>query len=102
MSGGSVDAVTTVAVVEDDTDILAAVIRGLTERGHVVLGASTGLGALGEIVEQRPDVVVLDLGLARHGVPLRIVHQPQTPGRITAPRRSLRRPFGRVRVAGAM
>jgi len=63
MSGGSVDAVTTVAVVEDDTDILAAVIRGLTERGHVVLGASTGLGALGEIVEQRPDLVVLDLGL---------------------------------------
>jgi len=55
--------VTTVAVVEDDTHILAAVTRGLTERGHVVLGASTGLGALGEIVDQRPDVVVLDLGL---------------------------------------
>ena len=54
---------TTVAVVEDDTHILAAVTRGLTERGHVVLGASTGLGALGEIVDQRPDVVVLDLGL---------------------------------------
>jgi DNA-binding response OmpR family regulator len=29
----------------------------------VVSGASTGLGALGEIVDQRPDVVVLDLGL---------------------------------------
>jgi DNA-binding response OmpR family regulator len=55
--------VTTVAVVEDDPDILAAVTRGLTERGHVVSGASTGLGALGEIVDQRPDVVVLDLGL---------------------------------------
>jgi DNA-binding response OmpR family regulator len=55
--------VTTVAVVEDDTHILAAVTRGLTERGHVVLGASTGLVALGEIVDQRPDVVVLDLGL---------------------------------------
>jgi len=55
--------VTTVAVVEDDPHILAAVTRGLTERRHVVLGASTGLGALGEIVEQRPDVVVLDLGL---------------------------------------
>ncbi|MGI9118954.1 MAG: response regulator transcription factor [Acidimicrobiales bacterium] len=54
---------TTVAVVEDDTDILAAVTRGLTERGHVVLGASTGLGALGQIVDQGPDVVVLDLGL---------------------------------------
>ncbi|MGI8758627.1 MAG: response regulator transcription factor [Acidimicrobiales bacterium] len=54
---------TTVAVVEDDTHILAAVTRGLTERGHVVLGASTGLVALGEIVDQRPDVVVLDLGL---------------------------------------
>jgi len=55
--------VTTVAVVEDDPHILAAVTRGLTERGHVVSGASTGLGALGEIVDQRPDIVVLDLGL---------------------------------------
>ncbi len=54
---------TTVAVVEDDTHILKAVTRGLTERGHVVLGASSGLSALGEIVEQQPDVVVLDLGL---------------------------------------
>lgn len=53
----------TVAVVEDDPHILAAVTRGLTDRGHVVSGASTGLGALGEIVDQRPDVVVLDLGL---------------------------------------
>ena len=52
--------VTTVALVEDDVSILAAVTRGLTERGHTVLGASTGLGALGEIVDQRPDVVVLD------------------------------------------
>jgi DNA-binding response OmpR family regulator len=55
--------VTTVAVVEDDTLILAAVSQGLTERGHVVLTAATGLGALGEIVDRRPDVVVLDLGL---------------------------------------
>ena len=54
---------TTIAVVEDDAHIRAAVSRGLTERGHIVLGASTGLGALGEIVERRPDVVVLDLGL---------------------------------------
>ena len=54
---------TTVAVVEDDVRILAAVTRGLTERGHAVLGATTGLGALGEIVDQHPDVVVLDLGL---------------------------------------
>ena len=55
--------VTTIAVVEDDPHILAAVTRGLTGRGHVVLGASTGLGALGDIVDRRPDVVVLDLGL---------------------------------------
>jgi DNA-binding response OmpR family regulator len=55
--------VTTVAVVEDDARILAAVTRGLSQRGHVVFGASSGLGALGDIVDQRPDVVVLDLGL---------------------------------------
>ena len=54
---------TTVAVVEDDPHILAAVTRGLSGRGHTVLGASSGLGALGDIVEKRPDVVVLDLGL---------------------------------------
>ena len=29
----------------------------------MVLGASSGLRALGEIVDQQPDVVVLDLGL---------------------------------------
>jgi len=55
--------VTTIAVVEDDDHIRAAVSRGLTDRGHIVLGAATGLGALADIVEQRPDVVVLDLGL---------------------------------------
>jgi DNA-binding response OmpR family regulator len=55
--------VTTVAVVEDDALILAAITSGLTARGHDVLGASTGLGALSEIVGRRPDVVVLDLGL---------------------------------------
>jgi DNA-binding response OmpR family regulator len=55
--------VTTVAVVEDDARIRAAVCRGLTDRGHVVFGAGTGLGALSEIVDHRPDVVVLDLGL---------------------------------------
>lgn len=54
---------TTVAVVEDDAEILAAVTRGLTERGHAVSGARTGLGGLAGIVEQHPDVVVLDLGL---------------------------------------
>ena len=54
---------TTVAVVEDDAEILAAVTRGLTERGHAVSGAGTGLGGLAGIVEQHPDVVVLDLGL---------------------------------------
>ena len=54
---------TTVAVVEDDAEILAAVTRGLTERGHTVSGARTGLGGLAGIVEQHPDVVVLDLGL---------------------------------------
>jgi two-component system KDP operon response regulator KdpE len=55
--------VTTVAVVEDDAGIRAAVTRGLTARGHLVFGASSGLGALAEIVDHRPDVVVLDLGL---------------------------------------
>ncbi|HEX3426643.1 MAG TPA: response regulator transcription factor [Acidimicrobiales bacterium] len=53
----------TIAVVEDDPRIRSAVAKGLTDRGHAVLGAATGLGALSEIVDHRPDVVVLDLGL---------------------------------------
>jgi DNA-binding response OmpR family regulator len=50
-------------VVEDDERIRTALIRALRERGHVVSTAGTALAGLRQAVEDRPDLVVLDLGL---------------------------------------
>jgi DNA-binding response OmpR family regulator len=50
-------------VVEDDERIRTALIRALRERGHAVSSAGTALAGLRQAVEERPDLVVLDLGL---------------------------------------
>jgi DNA-binding response OmpR family regulator len=50
-------------VVEDDERIRTALIRALRERGHAVSSAATALSGLQAAVEERPDLVVLDLGL---------------------------------------
>ena len=50
-------------VVEDDERIRTALIRALRDRGHVVSSAGTALAGLRQAVEDRPDLVVLDLGL---------------------------------------
>ena len=52
-----------VLIVEDDPAIRGALIRGLTERGHTVTSAATGMSGLEHAVSRRPDLVVLDLGL---------------------------------------
>jgi DNA-binding response OmpR family regulator len=52
-----------VLIVEDDTTIRAAVMRALTERGYAVATAPTAMTGLQLAVSERPDVVVLDLGL---------------------------------------
>jgi DNA-binding response OmpR family regulator len=52
-----------VLLVEDDPGIRAALTRGLSEHGHVVASASTGAQAVAMLSEDRPDVIVLDLGL---------------------------------------
>jgi two-component system KDP operon response regulator KdpE len=52
-----------VLVVEDDAGIRSAVIRALTDRGHAVASAGDGMSGLRHAVEDRPDLVVLDLGL---------------------------------------
>jgi two-component system KDP operon response regulator KdpE len=52
-----------VLVVEDDPGIRSAVIRALTDRGHAVASAGDGMTGLRHAVEDRPDLVVLDLGL---------------------------------------
>jgi DNA-binding response OmpR family regulator len=50
-------------VVEDDERIRSALIRALRERGHAVSSAGTALEGLRQAVDERPDLVVLDLGL---------------------------------------
>lgn len=52
-----------VLLVEDDPAIRTALTRGLAEHGHVVVSASTGAQAVAMLSEDRPDVIVLDLGL---------------------------------------
>ncbi|HYK70749.1 MAG TPA: response regulator transcription factor [Streptosporangiaceae bacterium] len=50
-------------LVEDDPPIRQALIRALTERGHVMTSTTTALDALQHIVNAPPDLVILDLGL---------------------------------------
>lgn len=52
-----------ILVVEDDDAIRDAVRRGLDERGYAVATAATGLSGLEHVLRDRPDVVLLDLGL---------------------------------------
>jgi len=55
--------VTSVVVVEDDAQIRSALMRSLAERGYAARGSATGLDGLSVIVDSRPDLVLLDLGL---------------------------------------
>lgn len=50
-------------MVEDDPRVRSALARSLTERGYAVSTAPTGMAGLNQAVQERPDVVVLDLGL---------------------------------------
>jgi DNA-binding response OmpR family regulator len=52
-----------VLLVEDDPAIRSGLIRGLSEHGHVVVSAATGAQAIAMLSEDRPEVIVLDLGL---------------------------------------
>lgn len=52
-----------VLLVEDDGRIRTSLVRSLGERGHAVSSAHTAMNGLRQAVEERPDVVVLDLGL---------------------------------------
>ncbi|MBN1173440.1 MAG: response regulator transcription factor [Micromonosporaceae bacterium] len=52
-----------VLLVEDDAMIRSALTHALSDAGHAVAPVATGLDALREITANRPDLVVLDLGL---------------------------------------
>ncbi|MFI6292387.1 response regulator transcription factor [Nonomuraea sp. NPDC050790] len=52
-----------VHLIEDDASIRSALTRALSERGHAVSSSPTAMAGLNQVIESRPDVVVLDLGL---------------------------------------
>ena len=52
-----------VLIVEDDDRVRTPLAHSLTARGHWVTEASLGLPALQSVVDEPPDVVILDLGL---------------------------------------
>jgi two-component system, OmpR family, response regulator PrrA len=52
-----------VLIIEDDPRIRPLVINALTERGHAVSSAATGMTGLTAAIDGQPDLVVLDLGL---------------------------------------
>lgn len=52
-----------VVLVEDDAAIRSSLTRALGDLGHVVTPVRTGVEGISTIMESRPDVVLLDLGL---------------------------------------
>ncbi len=57
------DGVAQILIVEDDPGIRQSLSRALAERGHGVTSAGDAMSGLKLAVEDRPDVVLLDLGL---------------------------------------
>lgn len=55
----------TVLVVEDAPEVLRVLERTISESGYTVLTANDGDAALAVALDQRPDLVILDVGLPR-------------------------------------
>ena len=52
-----------VTIIEDDARIRQALAAALEARGHLVRSASDGMSGLRQVIDDPPEVVVLDLGL---------------------------------------
>jgi two-component system KDP operon response regulator KdpE len=52
-----------VLLVEDDLAIRTMLMRALRERGHAVAVAAAAMAGLQTVLDEKPDLVVLDLGL---------------------------------------
>ncbi|MCV2393073.1 response regulator transcription factor [Actinotalea sp. M2MS4P-6] len=52
-----------VLIIEDDATIRTALVRALTSRDHSTMTAPTALDGLQSLVDNPPDVVLMDLGL---------------------------------------
>ncbi|GIE87354.1 DNA-binding response regulator [Actinoplanes regularis] len=61
--GPMVYAMALILLVEDDRNIAAALTRALTDAGHVVRPVGQAAQALKIVTQERPDLVILDLGL---------------------------------------
>ncbi|MCZ4499075.1 MAG: putative transcriptional regulator ycf27 [Marmoricola sp.] len=59
----SVLGVAEVLIIEDDDTIRPLLVRSLRERGYAVSSAPNGMAGLALAVDNRPDLVILDLGL---------------------------------------
>jgi len=55
--------VAVILLIEDDAGIRSALARAMAERGHAVQWQPAGLSGLRSVIDARPDVVLLDLGL---------------------------------------
>ena len=53
----------TLLLIEDDSAIRTTLLRALRERGHAVASSHTAMDGLRTALAERPDLVVLDLGL---------------------------------------
>jgi DNA-binding response OmpR family regulator len=52
-----------IVIIEDDPRIRDAVCRALMDLGHTVRSSGDGLGGLRQVMDEPPEVVILDLGL---------------------------------------
>ncbi|MCA2213380.1 response regulator transcription factor [Jidongwangia harbinensis] len=52
-----------ILIVEDDATIRTGVVRALTQRSHTVVSAATAMDGLRLATAEKPDVLLLDLGL---------------------------------------
>jgi DNA-binding response OmpR family regulator len=52
-----------VLVIEDDPAIRSSLVRSLTDRGHAVSSAPAAMAGLQRVLDDEPDLVLLDLGL---------------------------------------
>lgn len=61
--GDTVPGMARLLLIEDDVAIRSLLVGALRERGHAVATATTGMRGLQSALDDRPDLVVLDLGL---------------------------------------
>jgi DNA-binding response OmpR family regulator len=54
---------TSVLLIEDDPEIRSALARALAARGFEVIEAGNGLTGLQKLIDDNPEIIVLDLGL---------------------------------------